>query len=97
MLFRSKTVKIEKQKTQIFWNTEFYHPAKLELKRIKNAKVVTTLQLFACVLARREEIEVTNLFSHASFLIQLPFKFFQCSLGLCKLYCQKGFQENYCL
>ena len=53
VIFPPKTVKIEKQKHRIFWNTEFYHPAKFELKRIKNAKAVTTLQLFACVLARR--------------------------------------------
>ena len=30
-----------------FWNTEFYHPAKFELKGIKNAKVVPRLQVFA--------------------------------------------------
>ena len=48
-----KPLKSKNKKHRIFWNTEFYHPAKFELKRIKNAKVVTTLQLFVCVLARR--------------------------------------------
>ena len=51
---RQKPLKSKNKKHRIFWNTEFYHPAKFELKRIKNAKVVTTLQLFACVLAQRE-------------------------------------------
>ena len=50
---RQKPLKSKNKKHRIFWNTEFYHPAKFELKRIKNAKVVTTLQLFACVLAQR--------------------------------------------
>ena len=36
----------------MFWNTEFYHPAKNELKRIKNAKVIPSLQLRAWVLAQ---------------------------------------------
>ena len=51
---RQKPLKSKNKKHRIFWNTEFYHPAKFELKRIKNAKVVTTLQLFACVLAQRD-------------------------------------------
>ena len=51
---RQKPLKSKNKKHRIFWNTEFYHPAKFELKRIKNAKVVTTLQLFACVLAQCE-------------------------------------------
>ena len=50
---RQKPLKSKNKKHRIFWNTEFYHPARFELKRIKNAKVVTTLQLFACVLAQR--------------------------------------------
>ena len=53
---RQKPLKSKNKKHRIFWNTEFYHPAKFELKRIKNAKVVTTLQLFACVLAQREGV-----------------------------------------
>ena len=51
---RQKPLKSKNKKHRIFWNTDFYHPAKFELKRVKNAKVVTTLQLFACVLAQRE-------------------------------------------
>ena len=35
--------KIEK----LDWNTRFYHPAKFELKRIKNAKVVPIMHFFA--------------------------------------------------
>ena len=50
---RQKPLKSKNKKHRIFWNTEFYHPAKFELKRIKNAKIVTTLQLFACVRAQR--------------------------------------------
>ena len=50
---RQKPLKSKNKKHRIFWNTEFYHPAKFELKRIKNAKVVSSLQLFACVLAQR--------------------------------------------
>ena len=50
---RQKPLKSKNIKHRIFWNTEFHHPAKFELKRIKSAKVVTTLQLFACVLAQR--------------------------------------------
>ena len=50
---RQKPLKSKNKKHGSFWNTEFYHPAKFELKRIKNAKVVPTLQLFACVLAQR--------------------------------------------
>ena len=50
---KNKKSKSENKKHRIFWNTEFYHPAKFELKRIKNAKVVPSLQLFACVLAQR--------------------------------------------
>ena len=42
---RRKPLKSKNKKHRIFWNTEFHHPAKFELKRIKNAKVVTTLQL----------------------------------------------------
>ena len=48
------------KKLMIFWNTVFYHPAKFELIRIKNAKVVPSLQLFACVLAQRG-----NIFEHS--------------------------------
>ena len=51
---RQKPLK-SKKNHRIFWNTEFYHPTKFELKRIKDAKVVPSLQLFACVLAQREE------------------------------------------
>ena len=47
VIFPPKTVKIAKHKTQDFWNKEFYHLAKFELKRIKNVKVVSRLQLFA--------------------------------------------------
>jgi len=44
---RQKTLKSKNKKHRIFWNTKFYHPAKFELKRIKNAKVVPTSQYFA--------------------------------------------------
>ena len=48
VIFPPKTIKIEQQKNiGFFWNTEFYHPAKFELKRIKNSKVVPRLQFFA--------------------------------------------------
>ena len=50
---RQKPFKSKNKKQRIFWNTEFYHPAKSELKRIKNAKLVPSLQLFASVLAQR--------------------------------------------
>ena len=46
VIFPPKTVKIEKQKKKDFWNIEFYHPAKFELKRITNAKAVPMLQRF---------------------------------------------------
>ena len=50
---RQNPLKSKNKEKRIFWNTEFYHPAKSELKRIKNAKLVPSLQLFACVLAQR--------------------------------------------
>ena len=34
---RQKPLKSKNKKHTIFWNTKFYHPAKFELKRIKNA------------------------------------------------------------
>ena len=48
-----KMFKSKNKKHKIFWNAEFYHPAKFEPKRIKNPKVVPCLQLFACVLTQR--------------------------------------------
>ena len=51
MLYLLKQLSFSKKKKVL---PEFYHPAKFELKRIKNAKVVPRLQLFACVLAQRE-------------------------------------------
>ena len=39
-IFPPKPLKSKNKKHAIFWNTKFYHPAKFELKRIKNAKVV---------------------------------------------------------
>ena len=39
-----KPLKSKNKKHRIFCNTKFYHPAKFELKRIKNAKVVPRLQ-----------------------------------------------------
>ena len=41
---RQNPLKSKIRKHRIFWNTEFYHPAKFELKRIKNAKVVPSMQ-----------------------------------------------------
>ena len=55
-----KQLKSKNKKHRIFWNTEFYHPAKFELKRIKNAKAVPSLQLFACILAQREKISFAS-------------------------------------
>ena len=40
VIFPPKTVKIEKQKHRIFWNTKFYHPTKFEFKRIKYENIV---------------------------------------------------------
>ena len=37
----------EKRIEKLDWNTKFYHPAKFELKRIKNAKVVPRMHFFA--------------------------------------------------
>ena len=36
-----------------------------------------------------------NLVSQHIFPQTAAFYIFQCALGLCELYCQKGFQENY--
>ena len=44
---RQKALKSKNKKHRIFWNTKFYHLAKFELKRIKNAKVVATSQYFS--------------------------------------------------
>ena len=50
VIFPPKSVKIEKQKNAIVWNTKFYHPANFELKRIKTAKVVLKwLRLESCL------------------------------------------------
>ena len=35
---RQKPLKSRNKKYRIFWNTEFYHPAKFELKRFKKCK-----------------------------------------------------------
>jgi len=56
---RQKPLKSENKKHRIFWNTEFYHSAKIDLKRIKNAKVVSRLQLFASNGPQR--VNVTHL------------------------------------
>ena len=57
-----KPLKSKNKKHRIFWNTEFYPPAKVELKGIKNAKVVPRLQVFAScgpsVLSVNEQIHV---------------------------------------
>ena len=39
--FRQKPLKSKNKKRRMFWNTEFFHPAKFKLKRIINAKVVS--------------------------------------------------------
>ena len=44
---RQKPLKSKNKKHRIFWNTEFYLPAKFEHKRIRNVKLVPRLQLFA--------------------------------------------------
>ena len=66
IIFPSKAVKIENKKNRIFWNTEFYHPAKFELKGIKNATVVARLQVFAScgpsVLSVNEQIHVRTMY-----------------------------------
>ena len=40
VISRQKPLKSQNKKHSIFCNTKFYHPAKFELKRIKNAKLV---------------------------------------------------------
>ena len=37
LIFPPKTVNIEKHKHAIVWNTKFYHPGNIELKRIKTS------------------------------------------------------------
>ena len=39
VIFPPKTVKIEKKKHTIVWNTKFFHPVKFELKRMKTVKL----------------------------------------------------------
>ena len=53
VIFPLKTVKIEKQKHTIFWNTKFYHPAKFELKRIKKCKSSSKDALLGVLYAHR--------------------------------------------
>ena len=48
---RQKPLKSKNKKHRIFWNTDFYHPAKFELKRIKNAKVVPTCCVMTWMIA----------------------------------------------
>ena len=61
-----KPLKSKNKKRRIFWNTEFYPPAKVELKGIKNAKVVPRLQVFAScgpsVLSVNEQIHVRTMY-----------------------------------
>ena len=61
-----KPLKSKNKKHRIFWNTEFYHPAKVELKGVKNAKVVPRLQVFAScspsVLSVNEQIHVCTMY-----------------------------------
>ena len=45
--FHEKPLKSKNKKHRIFWNTEFYDPAKFQLKQMKSAKVVSRLQIFA--------------------------------------------------
>ena len=74
---RQKPLKTKNKKHRIFWNTEFYHPAKVELKRIKNAKVVPSLQLFACVLAQRDLqywLTVSEIVTYEITLILMPIR-----------------------
>ena len=40
-----KPLKSKNKKHGIFWNTEFYHPAKFELKRRKNGKVIPRMRI----------------------------------------------------
>ena len=47
VIFPPKTVNIEKRIHTIVWNTKFYHPGNIELKRIKTAKVVPKWSLLA--------------------------------------------------
>ena len=44
---RHDRMECEKRIEKLDWNTKFYHPAKFELKRIKNAKVVPRMHFFA--------------------------------------------------
>ena len=57
---RQKPLKSKNKKHRIFWNTEFYHPAKFELKRIKKCKSSYYLAAFACVLAQRLSLLTWN-------------------------------------
>lgn len=45
--FRQKKGKIEKQNTYDILGKNFYHPAKVELKRIENARVLSWMHFYA--------------------------------------------------
>ena len=44
---RQRQLKSKNKKHRIFWNSKFYDHVKLELKQIKNAKVVPRMHFFA--------------------------------------------------
>ena len=89
---RQKPLNSKNKKHRIFWNTEFYHPAKFELKRIKNAKVVTTLQLFAFVLARREDFRSGLLETEVTMSINQSINLFTsiCGIGVAPIIRARG-------
>ena len=57
---RQKALKSKNKKHSIFWNTKFYHPAKFELKRIKNANLsIYYIAIFGFLYALLEETKKT--------------------------------------
>ena len=57
---RQKALKSKNKKHSIFWNTKFYHPAKFELKRIKNANLsIYYIAIFGVLYALLEETKKT--------------------------------------
>ena len=59
---RQKALKSKNKKHSIFWNTNFYHPVKVELKRIKNANLSIYYLAIFCVLYALLEETKKNLY-----------------------------------
>ena len=64
----------------IFWNTEFHHPANVELKWIKTAKVVPKWpHLASCLLPCEQRLHFRGMSWRAkSSLCRQPFSFLSC-------------------